>query len=98
MAAQISFDDEHFERASRGLVATHATGRIQRPSGNAVWDVADHDVVRDQTEPPDTVMGRTTIADAMGEGPMTLDGDLDALLAIFANLDTFSRGFDIVTP
>ena len=51
----MSFDDpgDH-ERATRGLIATHDTGRIEF-EGRAVWDTATHDFVRESEEPPDTV-------------------------------------------
>jgi alkyl sulfatase BDS1-like metallo-beta-lactamase superfamily hydrolase len=54
-AAALSFDDEgDWERAQRGLVATHETGRIA-PDGHAVWDVADYDFIREQEAAPDSV-------------------------------------------
>ncbi len=54
-AALVSFDDEaDFERANRGLVATHETGRIEL-GGNAVWDTARHDFLRSEDPAPDTV-------------------------------------------
>ncbi len=43
------------ELATRGLVATHPTGRIDRADGRAAWDTAAHDFVRDASEAPDTV-------------------------------------------
>ncbi|MDH3706216.1 MAG: MBL fold metallo-hydrolase, partial [Acidimicrobiia bacterium] len=54
-AAMLSLDDDDIERASRGLVATHATGRIDRADGNAAWDVNQHDFVRATEQAPDTV-------------------------------------------
>jgi alkyl sulfatase BDS1-like metallo-beta-lactamase superfamily hydrolase len=42
--------------------------------------------------------GATTVADTMAAGELTIDGDPAALLAIFANLDTFQSGFAIVEP
>ena len=53
--ARLSFDDPgDLDRASRGLVATHPTGRIEVPT-HAVWDTARHDFVRESEEAPDTV-------------------------------------------
>jgi alkyl sulfatase BDS1-like metallo-beta-lactamase superfamily hydrolase len=48
-------DGADFERATRGLVATHATGVIHHAMGRVVWDTHAHDFVRDQSEAPDTV-------------------------------------------
>lgn len=55
-AAALPLDDpgDH-ERATRGLVARHATGAIQGSGGRVVWDVARHDFVRASTDAPDTV-------------------------------------------
>ncbi|MGI9601906.1 MAG: alkyl/aryl-sulfatase [Acidimicrobiales bacterium] len=55
VAASMSFDEADFDRATRGLVATHPTGRIERPSGQMVWDVNTHDFVRERDESPDQV-------------------------------------------
>lgn len=53
--AVLSFDDEgDFERARRGLLATHETGRIALGE-HAVWDVASHDFLRTDDVAPDTV-------------------------------------------
>ncbi len=55
LAGRLPLDDEaDFERASRGLVAQHATGVIGAES-RTVWDVHRHDFVRDSPDPPDTV-------------------------------------------
>jgi len=54
-AAMVNFDDPaDFERASRGLIATHDTGRIER-DGQMVWDTARHDFLRTDDPPPDSV-------------------------------------------
>ena len=54
-AALIDFDDEiDFAAASRGLIAQHPTGRIER-AGRPVWDVAHHDFLRTDDPAPDTV-------------------------------------------
>ncbi len=54
-AALLSFDDPaDFERARRGLIATHDTGRISLGAHNA-WNVADYDFVRESEQAPDTV-------------------------------------------
>ncbi len=53
--AVLSLDDPgDFERAGRGLVATHPTGRIES-DGRVNWDLARHDFVRDQDQPPPSV-------------------------------------------
>jgi alkyl sulfatase BDS1-like metallo-beta-lactamase superfamily hydrolase len=53
-APQPTLDPDDFERAGRGLVATHATGVIDGPFGPA-WDVSRYDFLRDGSERPDTV-------------------------------------------
>ncbi|NND73805.1 MAG: MBL fold metallo-hydrolase [Ilumatobacter sp.] len=55
-AAGASFvaDPADTDRASRGLISTHATGLIE-DGGRAVWDVSRHDFVRDSVEAPDSV-------------------------------------------
>ncbi len=53
--ALINFDDvSDFERAQRGLIATHETGRIEL-DGRAVWDTASHDFLREGKPAPETV-------------------------------------------
>jgi alkyl sulfatase BDS1-like metallo-beta-lactamase superfamily hydrolase len=54
-AAVVDFDDEvDFEAASRGLIAQHDTGRIEK-NGRPVWDTAHHDFLRTDEAAPDTV-------------------------------------------
>ena len=54
-AAMVTFDDPgDFERANRGLVATHETGTIER-DGRTVWDVSRHDFIRDGDAAPPSV-------------------------------------------
>lgn len=55
-AAAISFDGDpgDFERAERGLIATHSTGLIEE-NGRAVWDISSHDFIRESAESPDSV-------------------------------------------
>ncbi|MDZ7679345.1 MAG: alkyl sulfatase dimerization domain-containing protein [Acidimicrobiales bacterium] len=55
-AASLPLEDttDH-ELATRGLVATHPTGRIDRADGRAAWDTSAHDFVRDAGAAPDTV-------------------------------------------
>jgi alkyl sulfatase BDS1-like metallo-beta-lactamase superfamily hydrolase len=54
-AAVVDFDDGvDFAAASRGLVARHPTGRIER-DGRVVWDTANHDFLRTGDRAPDTV-------------------------------------------
>ena len=53
--ALINFDDgSDFERAQKGLIATHETGRIEL-DGRAVWDTASHDFLRQGKPAPETV-------------------------------------------
>jgi alkyl sulfatase BDS1-like metallo-beta-lactamase superfamily hydrolase len=40
----------------------------------------------------------TTFVAEMGSGGIVLEGDAEALLVIFGNLDTFGGGFKIVEP
>ena len=47
-------DPDDFERASRGLLATHQTGIIMGARGPA-WDVATYDFLRTNNAAPDTV-------------------------------------------
>jgi len=42
--------------------------------------------------------GRTSFVDGTKDGTIVLDGDAEALLAIFGNLETFESGFGIVEP
>ena len=53
-APQPVLDAADFERAERGLVATHATGVIDGPFG-AAWDVSRYDFLRNGAPCPDTV-------------------------------------------
>ena len=52
-APRPTLDPDDFERAGRGLVATHATGVIDGPFGPA-WDVSRYDFLRDGSACPDT--------------------------------------------
>ncbi len=38
-SVQFDLDPADFDRAKRGRIATHPTGRIDGPRGNAVWDI-----------------------------------------------------------
>jgi alkyl sulfatase BDS1-like metallo-beta-lactamase superfamily hydrolase len=42
--------------------------------------------------------GTVTVADALADGSIAIDGDASALLTVFGNLDTFRSGFAIVEP
>ena len=54
--AGLSFDDDgDFERANRGLVAQHDSGRITNDARRVVWDIAAHDFIRQQEDAPPTV-------------------------------------------
>ncbi len=52
--AVLSLDAADFERASRGRIATHETGRITHEHGTA-WDIGRYDFIRNSEESPDTV-------------------------------------------
>ncbi|MFM7618114.1 MAG: alkyl/aryl-sulfatase [Actinomycetes bacterium] len=52
--ADLDFDPEDFDRASRGLVATHPTGIIESPFGR-VWDLPRYDFIERGSPNPDTV-------------------------------------------
>lgn len=52
-AAALDLEDD-WERATRGLVATHQTGEIEGPLGLS-WDVKDYDFLRESEQAPDTV-------------------------------------------
>ena len=54
-AVDANFDGSDFERANRGFVAQHETGRISMADGRVSWDVSRYDFVRQATETPDTV-------------------------------------------
>ena len=53
----VSFDLDaaDFDRASRGLIATHPTGRIDGPGGSAVWDTSRYAFIERDAESPPTV-------------------------------------------
>ena len=54
-AVAVSFDDAgDFERATRGLVATHPTGQIPSLAGHLAWDTSRHDFIRDTENAPPT--------------------------------------------
>jgi alkyl sulfatase BDS1-like metallo-beta-lactamase superfamily hydrolase len=40
----------------------------------------------------------TTFVDEIGSGGITLEGDAQALLLVFGNLDAFGGGFAVVEP
>jgi len=52
--AQLALDEKDFERAARGLIATHPTGTIEHSYGTA-WDIHRYDFIREQVDAPDTV-------------------------------------------
>ncbi len=54
-AVTVGFDDgTDFDAARHGLVTEHATGRIEE-GGRKVWDVAESDFIRTDSQAPDTV-------------------------------------------
>lgn len=53
-ARALGMDPVDFERASRGLVAQHPTGRIEGAWGVA-WDVSKYDFIEQGSDNPDTV-------------------------------------------
>ena len=50
----LGFDPADFDRASRGLVATHPTGIIESPFGR-VWDLTRYEFIERDSTNPDTV-------------------------------------------
>ena len=54
-SVHFDFDGSDFERARRGLLATHPTGRIENANGHPIWDVARYDFLREHSDPPATV-------------------------------------------
>ncbi len=85
-AVTFSFDDpgDH-ERASRGLLATHETGRITI-GDHPVWDTAGHDFLRTDDPAPDTV-----------HPGLWRQGKLNAIHGLFEVADGCwqARGYDI---
>ena len=84
--ALINFDDlNDFERAQRGLIATHETGRIEL-EGKAVWDTASHDFLRQGADAPETV-----------HPGLWRQGGLNAVHGLFEVADGVwqARGYDI---
>jgi alkyl sulfatase BDS1-like metallo-beta-lactamase superfamily hydrolase len=63
-----------------------------------VADDADASITMAKAVFGSVMMGQLSFADAVAEGQIAIDGDPDALLAIFGNLDTFEPGFNIITP
>ncbi|BAN01017.1 alkyl/aryl-sulfatase [Ilumatobacter coccineus] len=85
-AAVIDFDDDtDFAAASRGLIAQHATGRIEK-NGRPVWDVAHHDFLRTDDPAPDT-----------SHPGLWRQGKLNAIHGLFEVSDGVwqARGYDI---
>lgn len=85
-AVVVDFDDDlDFDAASRGLVAQHETGRIEK-NGHAVWDVAHHDFMRTDDPVPDTV-----------NPSLWRQGELNALHGLFEVADGVwqARGYDL---
>jgi len=84
--ALINFDDVNdFERAKRGLIVTHKTGRIEL-DGRAVWDTGSHDFLRKGTKAPETV-----------HPGLWRQGGLNAVHGLFEVADGVwqARGYDI---
>ncbi len=54
VAQALSLDSADFERATRGLVATHPTGVIEGQYGS-VWDLTRYNFIREQETAPDSV-------------------------------------------
>jgi len=73
------------ERATRGLIATHATGVIDGPLGHA-WNTNDWDFMREQEQAPDTV-----------HPSLWRHGRLNAIHGLFEVADGVwqARGYDI---
>ena len=86
VAAVLSLDDPgDFERAGRGLIATHPTGVIEAPHGIA-WDVSRHDFNRGDTSAPPSV-----------NPSLWRQGRLNAIHGLFEVADGVwqVRGYDI---
>ena len=84
--AALAFDDDgDWERATRGLVATHPTGAFDGPLGTA-WDVAEYDFLRDQEQAPPSV-----------NPSLWRQGRLNAVHGLFEVADGIwqCRGYDI---
>ena len=77
--------EEDWERATRGLVATHETGEIEGPFGLS-WNTADWDFMREQEDAPDTV-----------HPSLWRHGRHNAIHGLFAVADRVwqARGYDI---
>ena len=85
-AASLGFDDDgDWDRATRGLVATHPTGAFDGPLGTA-WDTAEYDFLRDQEEAPPSV-----------NPSLWRQGRLNAVHGLFQVADGIwqCRGYDI---
>ncbi len=67
-------------------------------SANRQADDADVSVVTTRATLLAVLAGATSFVDAIAEGRVTIEGDHDALLAIFGHLDRFTPGFNIVEP
>jgi len=84
--ATLRFDDDgDWERATRGLVTTHATGAFEGPLGTA-WDVAEYDFLRDEEQAPPSV-----------NPSLWRQGRLNAVHGLFEVADGIwqCRGYDI---
>ena len=82
----LCFDDAgDFERAGRGLITTHPTGRIEL-AGNAVWETSRYDFMREQPLSPDTV-----------HPGLWRQGRLNAIHGLFEVADGVwqARGYDL---
>ncbi len=83
-------EQHRFALTLRNGVLTHLAGRHHpHPRVSATMNKTDLDRV---------AMGRLTLDAALAEGAIQVQGDADALGRLFALLDEFAPGFDIVTP
>lgn len=53
-AVTFTLDANDFDRATKGLIAQHPTGRIESPAGGVVWDINRYDFLNDE-QPPASV-------------------------------------------
>ncbi len=101
-ANELDLDEADFERATRGLVATHPTGVIDGPHG-PVWDVGRHDFIRTADQCPDTVhpsLWRQARLNAV-HGLFRLDGGLYQARGYDLSNITFiegERGWIVIDP
>lgn len=86
VGSSLDFDDDgDWERATHGLVTTHATGAFDGPLGTA-WDIAEYDFLREEEHAPASV-----------NPSLWRQGRLNAVHGLFEVADGIwqCRGYDI---